>query len=107
MPFRAPACCARTLRQGYNAARRLDPKMTQEMRSLYGDMARTAIDGTPMTGEKMAVLRELMMRRDELAPNVGDDAPDFDLPILHGDGERVSLSSLRGQPVALIFGSYT
>jgi len=81
--------------------------MTQEMRALYGDMARVAIDGTPMTGEKMSALRDLMMRRDELAPNVGDQAPDFDLPVLHGDGERVSLSSLRGQPVALIFGSYT
>ena len=101
-PPAAPLHAAR-----YNAAREARSEMTQEMRSLYGDMARTAIDGTPMTGEKMAVQRELMMRRDELAPNVGDDAPDFDLPILHGDGERVSLSSLRGQPVALIFGSYT
>jgi hypothetical protein len=81
--------------------------MTQEMRSLYREMARVAIDGTPMTGEKMAALRELMMRRDEIAPNVGDKAPDFDLPILHEDGKRVSLGALRGQPVALIFGSYT
>jgi len=81
--------------------------MTQEMRSLYKQMARVAIDGTPMTGEKMAALRQLMMRRDELAPNVGDEAPDFDLPVLHGDGERASLSDLRGRPVALIFGSYT
>jgi len=77
--------------------------MTQEMRSLYREMAITAIDGTPMTGEKMAVLRELMMRREELAPNVGDEAPDFNLPVLHGDGQRVSLSALRGQPVALFF----
>ncbi|TMG03745.1 MAG: redoxin domain-containing protein [Chloroflexi bacterium] len=81
--------------------------MTQEMRSLYREMAITAIDGTPMTGEKMAVLRELMMRREELAPNVVDEAPDFNLPVLHGDGQRVSLSALRGQPVALFFGSYT
>ncbi len=42
-----------------------------------------------------------------LAPHVGDEAPDFDLPVLHGDGERVRLSDLRGQAVALIFGSYT
>ncbi|TMG08876.1 MAG: redoxin domain-containing protein [Chloroflexi bacterium] len=47
------------------------------------------------------------MRREELAPNVGDEAPDFNLPVLHGDGQRVSLSALRGQPVALFFGSYT
>jgi len=81
--------------------------MTQEMRSLYREMARVAIDGTPMTGEKMSVLRGLMMRRDQLAPNVGGEAPDFDLPVLHGEGERVTLRNLRGQPVALIFGSYT
>ncbi len=81
--------------------------MTQEMRSLYREMAGVAIDGTPMTGEKMAVLRRLMLRRDEITPNVGDKAPDFDLPVLHGDGERVRLSDLHGKPVALIFGSYT
>jgi len=81
--------------------------MTQEMRSLYREMARVAIDGTPMTGEKMSVLRGLMMRRDQLASNVGGEAPDFDLPVLHGEGERVTLRNLRGQPVALIFGSYT
>jgi hypothetical protein len=81
--------------------------MTQEMRSLYKEMAGVALDGTPMTGEKMAALRQLMMRRDELAPNVGAEAPDFDLPVLHADAGRVRLSALRGQPVALVFGSYT
>ena len=40
------------------------------------------------------------------APKVGDLAPDFDLPAAHGDG-RARLSSLRGKPVALIFGSFT
>jgi len=81
--------------------------MTQEMRSLYRAMAGATIDGTPMTGEKMAILRDLYIRRDALAPNIGDEAPDFDLPVLHGAGERVRLSDLRGQPAALIFGSYT
>ena len=81
--------------------------MTQEMRSLYREMAGVAIDGTPMTGEKMAALRDLMHRRDELAPKPGDLAPDFDLPVLHGGGQRVRLSALRGHSVALIFGSYT
>ncbi len=37
---------------------------------------------------------------------VGDMAPDFDLPVL-GSDERVRLSDLRGKPVGLIFGSYT
>jgi len=39
--------------------------------------------------------------------NVGDVAPDFTLPLLHGD-TAVTLSSFRGQrPVVLVFGSYT
>ena len=64
-------------------------------------------DSSPMTGERFARLREAMARREERAPNVGGEAPDFELPLLHGDGARVRLSELRGRPVALIFGSYT
>jgi peroxiredoxin len=48
-----------------------------------------------------------MAKREERAPNVGDEAPDFELPLLHGDGKTVRLLDLRGRPVALIFGSYT
>ena len=40
-------------------------------------------------------------------PDEGSPAPDFDLALLDGDGERVRLSGLRGRPVGLIFGSYT
>jgi len=40
------------------------------------------------------------------APKVGDLAPDFELPVARGEG-RTRLSSLRGRPVALIFGSFT
>ena len=36
----------------------------------------------------------------------GDAAPDFDLPA-HNKKSRVRLASFRGQPVVLIFGSYT
>lgn len=43
---------------------------------------------------------------DAKAPKVGDLAPDFELPAARGDG-RVHLSSLRGRPVVLIFGSFT
>ncbi|MGH9314611.1 MAG: hypothetical protein ACRD1S_15620 [Vicinamibacterales bacterium] len=38
--------------------------------------------------------------------NHGDAAPDFDLATSDHSG-RVSLSSLRGRPVVLVFGSYT
>ena len=81
--------------------------MIDQMRRLYRKMERIAVDGGPMTGERMLLLRELMLKRDELAPKVGEPAPDFDLPVLYGEGERVRLSALRGRPVALIFGSYT
>jgi len=38
---------------------------------------------------------------------VGDPAPDFTLPMLHGD-DKVTLSeSYRHKPVVLVFGSYT
>jgi thiol-disulfide isomerase/thioredoxin len=41
------------------------------------------------------------------ALQVGDVAPDFDLPTLGGDA-RVKLSTLRGgKPIVLVFGSYT
>jgi hypothetical protein len=36
----------------------------------------------------------------------GDSAPDFQLPLVN-QTEQVRLSSLRGRPVFLIFGSYT
>ncbi len=64
-------------------------------------------DPSPMTGERFAQLREAMARREERAPKVGEEAPDFELPVLHGEGATVRLSELRGKPVALIFGSYT
>ncbi len=44
-------------------------------------------------------------------PQPGTEAPDFELDMLARErgrsGEKVRLSSLRGKPVGLIFGSYT
>ncbi|MBI2315472.1 MAG: hypothetical protein HYY28_16275 [Betaproteobacteria bacterium] len=44
-------------------------------------------------------------------PQPGTEAPDFELDVLvrgrGRSGEKVRLSSLRGRPVGLIFGSYT
>ncbi|HJN92721.1 MAG TPA: hypothetical protein QGF05_08365 [Dehalococcoidia bacterium] len=51
--------------------------------------------------------QQVMATRNATDPAVGSLAPDFDLPVLDSDGERVQLSAQRGRPVALIFGSYT
>ena len=44
-------------------------------------------------------------------PELGSEAPDFELDVLDKEQGRlqnkIRLSSLRGKPVALIFGSYT
>ena len=71
---------------------------------------------------KMGVTREEYERRrnnfrqrsldlDERAPAVGTSAPDFEVECLSPAGKRTGemlrLSSLRGAPVALVFGSYT
>lgn len=64
-------------------------------------------DAGPMTPERRDALRAAFAERERRLPAIGDAAPDFELPVLHGGGARVRLSSLRGRPVALIFGSYT
>jgi len=52
-----------------------------------------------------------MSEREKRTPAVGSLAPDFELRRLGADGalsdEKLRLSSLRGRPVALVFGSYT
>ena len=54
--------------------------------------------------------RKLMKRQmglNQLAPKVGDLAPDFTLADISGT-ESVTLSDFRGKkPVVLVFGSYT
>lgn len=60
----------------------------------------------PLTGDINLAL-EAVLARDEMGPNVGEIAPDFDLKRL-GSDDRVRLSDFRGRrPVALAFGSYT
>ena len=63
------------------------------------------------TREGFRKIRDEMRERDAHTPRVGSPAPDFRIERLSPDGERtgnmLSLSSLRGRPVALVFGSYT
>lgn len=57
-----------------------------------------------------AMVRERALR-DRSAPKVGALAPDFEIerltPAGKRTGETLRLSSTRGRPVALVFGSYT
>jgi hypothetical protein len=61
--------------------------------------------------EAFAKLAAAAEEREKRAPVVGGPAPDFALRRLGANRrpleERVRLSSLRGRPVALVFGSYT
>ena len=64
-----------------------------------------------LTPEQYNAMRAERLAREEIAPNVGEKAPDFTLERLSPDGKRsgemVKLSSELGKPVGLIFGSYT
>ncbi|MBI4206394.1 MAG: hypothetical protein HY527_15340 [Betaproteobacteria bacterium] len=61
-------------------------------------------------GDYEAMVRERALR-DQVAPKVGEPAPDFEIdrltPAGKRSGETFRLSSTRGKPVALVFGSYT
>lgn len=63
------------------------------------------------TRESMRARYGRRLEEDERSPRVGQEAPDFELECLSSNGKRagkyLKLSSLRGKPVGLIFGSYT
>ncbi len=54
---------------------------------------------------------EAKRSRDMRVPRIGAVAPDFEVERLDGEGRRTGetfrLSSTRGKPVAIVFGSYT
>ncbi len=61
-----------------------------------------------MPEHQRAEMMRFMAEREERAPKIGDDAPDFRLPVLGDRSRTVTLASFRGRkPVALIFGSFT
>ena len=89
---------------------------------IEGVRAQLEAQGMELQGLTLEDLREAMshpqaaeevmraMALEATSVQVGDAAPEFDLPRLGGPkaGERVRLSSHFGKrPVALIFGSYT
>lgn len=60
----------------------------------------------PMPAYFVIPFETLWSRARAGALNVGDQAPDFNLE-LHDKSGRVQLTSFRGKPVVLVFGSYT
>jgi hypothetical protein len=64
-----------------------------------------------MTTEQYTAMRAGRLMREEAAPEVSDIAPDFSAERLTPSGkpmgDRLTLSSMRGKPVGLVFGSYT
>jgi hypothetical protein len=64
-----------------------------------------------MTADQFNAMRAERVERERSAPAIGSRAPDFTLERLAADGSRTggmfTLSSLKGQPVGLVFGSYT
>lgn len=63
------------------------------------------------TREKMRARYERRLEEDKRSPQLGQEAPHFELECLSSIGKRtgkyLKLSSLRGKPVGLILGSYT
>ncbi|MEE8395138.1 MAG: hypothetical protein V3S29_03725 [bacterium] len=64
-----------------------------------------------MTEEEFDRMMAAQMARQPRVPQPGTAAPDFELDVLdrarQRTGQTVRLSSLRGRPVGLIFGSWT
>ena len=64
-----------------------------------------------MTEEEFDAMIAANNARQSRVPQVGSEAPDFTIERVTRDrkrtGEYVTLSALRGKPVALCFGSYT
>jgi hypothetical protein len=64
-----------------------------------------------MTPEQYTAMRAERLTREAIAPGVGDEAPNFTAQRLTVNGkptgESLTLSSMRGAPVGLVFGSYT
>lgn len=64
-----------------------------------------------MTEDEFEAQMQEEKAREAIVPKVGSMAPDFVADVLGPNrqrtGEQVRLSDLRGQPVGIVFGSYT
>ena len=92
-------------------------KLTLDERAMQGaamtpeERKRLWLSISDITEAQFDALRAAQEARQVGVPQPGAIAPDFELDVATRDrkptGERVRLSALRGQPVGLVFGSYT
>ena len=75
---------------------------SDQMAGLDLERLRAAMNA-PGAAETVAAIQSLGANSQA---GIGQRAPDFELPAARGDG-RAKLSSMRGRPVVLIFGSFT
>lgn len=77
----------------------------------FAERRKTWLEISDMTGDEFDAMMAREKSREPRVPAVGDMAPDFTAERLDRQrrrtGEFVTLSKLRGRPVALAFGSYT
>ena len=77
----------------------------------YDERKKLWLEISDMTEAAFDAMMAENKARQSRVPRIGAPAPDFALERLDRDrkrmGETVRLSSLRGKPVALVFGSYT
>ena len=83
----------------------LKPNMTLE------EKRRIALEISDLSEAELDSILDDSAARQARVPKIGSEAPDFELERIEKNrkhtGEFIRLSSLRGKPVALAFGSYT
>ncbi len=90
----------------------MNVELPEKFEAIIENSTQEWLDTRGTTREKLRKFIEGRVIRDlELAPKVGEDAPDFRIERLDGAGKRTGemerLSDHFGTPIGLIFGSYT
>ena len=89
----------------------MDIKLPQKMEERIAGISDEELEFRGWTRDSMRESYRKRLADDVNSPQVGDQAPEFQLERLGTAGERIgkqmTLSSLRGKPVGMIFGSYT
>jgi hypothetical protein len=89
----------------------MEIKLPHKMEERIAEITDKELEFRGWTRDGMRERYSKRLADDVHSPQIGDQAPDFQLEQLGTTGERIgkqmTLSSLRGKPVGMIFGSYT